>query len=490
MSTKTQPPTSTSPAHQDEHGLRLAANSIGFVRNLAQPIAVSGPTAGTAVMAAVMASVTRTPGPVSFALGIAAGALLVHVFVRLARRFESAGGSYFLAGVIAGVRTAVVVGLLYCFTLLLSSGGIAVNFGGLAANAANTLTGVDVPWPVFTALATVLATVLALGPVKWFTSVIAIIETLGFISLITLGVVVLTSAAMHGQDVWAAFSLTGYQPSQVFLGVVVAFSSFGGFEGGLVLSEETKNNKRVIPRGMWTALLLSGCTYTFASWFQFVGFGSVEKLAAQGVPMLTLATAHFGTVVAFLMNCTVMIAGLAAVSACLGGGARVAFAMIRDGLAPRSWAALSRRTHVPTKLVLFGTAMCLVAWVPLAFSGLDDATAFAYVTTTTAFGTTLIYLIVSAASIVWFARLREWGTTLVALLGAAVTGYTLFSSVYPFQPGTLGRLPVIAGCFLAAAVLFALLAGPLVRRVRASPYWVVAREERARVLAEVSTARD
>lgn len=471
------------PGVGEDPRMRLAHNSIGFVRNVSQPIAVAGPTAGTAIMASVMAIVTGTPGPLSFLLGIVAGGLLVHVFTSLARRFESAGGTYLLAGVLVGVRTAIVVGLLYAASLFTAASGISVNVATFSQTLVQDMTGAAVPWVVFAAIAAAVAALLAVNHVKRFTSVITVVEMAGFIALVALGVAVLVSAASGGANVFAAFSFDGLSIGQVFIGVVVAFSSFGGFEAGLLLSEETKDNKRTVPRGMWTALLIAGACYTFASWFQFVGFGSVEALAASPAPMFELAQSHFGPVAADIMVLLVVLAGVAAVSACLGGGGRVLFAMIRDGIAPVGWARLSRSAQAPYRLVIGGALVGIAVWAFCALIGMPSPDAFNAILTTGGLFQMLIYTIVSATAIVWFARLREFVSAIVALLAFGITSYTLFTTVFPTGASGLGVLPMIAGAYLLVVVVVLLAAPALSRTVGSSAYWGRAFAERSEILA-------
>lgn len=460
----------------------LARNSIGFLRNVSQPIAVAGPTAGTAVMAGVMAAVTGTPGPVSFLAGIAAGALLVHVFVALARRFESAGGTYFLAGVIIGIRAAIVVGFLYAASLVVASSGISVNVATFAQSATLSVTGADVPWPVFAAIAAVTAAATAISHVKRFTSIITAVELLGFAALISLGIWILGTSAGSGVNIFDAFSLGGIEPSQVFFGIVVAFSSFGGFEAGLLLSEETKDNRKVIPRGMWTALLVSGATYTFASWFQYVGFGSVEGLAGSPEPLMDLAHQHFGGPAAIVMTCLVMLAGTAAISACMGGGARVLFAMVRDGLGRRQWAQVALRTHSPVRLVVFCGVVSAAIWITFALAGVPSPDAFTYILTTGGLLQMIIYVIISAASIVWFLRLRETTNAVVAALAFAITGYTLYATVFSGQEGPMAYLPWVAAAYLVLVMAVIFGFPNMVETVRSSPYWRTAVEQKAEIL--------
>ncbi|MBF4616027.1 APC family permease [Curtobacterium sp. VKM Ac-1376] len=462
---------------------QLAHDSIGFIRNVSQPIAVAGPTAGTAIMASVMAGVTGTPGPLSFLLGIAAGALLVHVFTSLARHFESAGGTYLLAGLLVGTRTAVVVGFLYAASLFGASGGITVNVATFSQTLVQEITGAELPWPFFAVVLGGVALVLAVNHVRRFTAVITVVEVIGFIALITLGVTVLVREGLNGADVWAAFSVQGITPAQVFLGVVVAFSSFGGFEAGLLLSEETKDNKTTVPRGMWTALLLAGTCYVFACWFQYVGFGSVDALASSPEPMFSLARDSFGAPVADVMVCLVILAGTAAVSACMGGGGRVLYAMVRDGLAPRSWAVLSRVAQAPYRLVVGGAVAGALAWSTCALLGLSGPDAFNDILTTGGLFQMLIYTVISGAAVVWSTRRREFMTVAVAALAFLISTYTLVTTVFPTGGGGLGILPLVAAVYLLLVLAFVLAAGGRVRRIAQSPYWRAAHAERAALMA-------
>ncbi|MBV8430170.1 MAG: APC family permease [Solirubrobacterales bacterium] len=454
------------------------------MRNVAEPISVAGPTAGTAILAATMAGVTGTPGATGFLLGMVAGALLVYVFSLLTRHFESAGGAYYLMGVLAGTRVAIVVGLVYVAAYLAGSGAVVINAASYVGPALGYLHGPDIAWGPAAIVVWAIVLLLTVRHVKKFTSALVVIELLGFTALLTVGIVILVQGANDGKAILQAFSLKGIGLSQLFLGVVVAFSAFGGFEAGLMLSEETKNNRHVVPRGMWLALIVAGLIYTFGSWFQYVGFGSVTALAGSPAPLFVLAQRTLGSGVAFVMTVLVIIAAVAAASGNLSGGGRVMFAMVRDGMGRASLAQVNPRTRAPARIMMIGAAITLIAWVPLALSGQAANNAFTYVVTTGSLFLTVSYFAVALTGTIWFARLRDWTSAAISLLAMAIVGYALYSSLYPVPSAPIRYLPWGVAGYVIALTVMVFAARGLVRRVASSPFWSEGRAIRRSLLLD------
>lgn len=155
----------------------------------------------------------------------------------------------------------------------------------------------------------------------------------------------------------AVFGVAG-----VIAGASVVFFAFIGFDIVATTAEEARNPKRDVPIGILGSLAIVTLLYAAVS-LVVTGVQSYQDIdPADGAP---LATAFDAAGVTWMGN-------LVAVGACIGlvvvamilmlGQSRVAFAMARDGLLPRSLARVHPTYGTPHRITLIaGVAIALLA---------------------------------------------------------------------------------------------------------------------------------
>ncbi|GAB3994981.1 amino acid permease [Nocardioides marmoraquaticus] len=155
----------------------------------------------------------------------------------------------------------------------------------------------------------------------------------------------------------AVFGVAG-----VIAGASVVFFAFIGFDIVATTAEEARNPKRDVPIGILGSLAIVTLLYAAVS-LVVTGVQSYQDIdPADGAP---LATAFDAAGVTWMGN-------LVAVGACVGlvvvamilmlGQSRVAFAMARDGLLPRSLARVHPTYGTPHRITLIaGVAIALLA---------------------------------------------------------------------------------------------------------------------------------
>ncbi|MFI6284858.1 APC family permease [Streptomyces sp. NPDC051018] len=470
-----------------------AGHKIGFFRNVAQPLSVSGPSAGTAVLPGTMVAVTGTAGASSFLFGLLAGMLVAYVFASLARHFPSAGAPYYYAGILSGTRIALLVGWAYLLTYVGFAGSVLSNEANYVEAAMGYVDAPTLPWPLVAFVLWVCCMIIVLRRIEFNTGFQVTMETLGVLALLVVGIAVLVSSDTGGHGLGLdVFSLSGVSLSNLFLGITIALSAYGGFESGASLSEETEQPGRTVPASMWTSLLLSGALYIFACWFINVGFhGDLDRLAASPSPLFDLAERLFGSVVAFIMTIIVLLAGLSTVTAASTGAIRTLFAMVRDGLLParraRGTDPLQTDGSVPRRIVL----MCMIPVLALSigFFTTDAYSAFVYVATAAAFMLTTVYFAIALLSVPWFARLRSWLGLACSLMATGLLGYALYVTMDSQTDPILRVLPFVDLALLGIAGVFAVCAGHVVRRMSTSPHWEAGRARRDQLMTGRASTR-
>jgi amino acid transporter len=208
----------------------------------------------------------------------------------------------------------------------------------------------------------------------------------------------------------------------------VAAYSFLGFDAISTLSEETKQPRRDIPRGIVLAVLLGGCIFVGVSFLmQLVHPGGVfENADTAGY---TLSIFAGGEAFTNVNNLVSVIAGFGSGLAIQATSSRLLYVMGRDGVLPRSvFGRLSSVLRVPWINIL------LIGLIGMLGMLLDIGKATAYIN----FGAFLAFALVNVAFLVWIWRsfrarssmARAALLSLVPIAGFAVDLY-LFSKLHP-----------------------------------------------------------
>jgi amino acid transporter len=209
---------------------------------------------------------------------------------------------------------------------------------------------------------------------------------------------------------------------------------FYGFESAGDISEETVDAQRQVPKAMRSALLYGG----IASFVLVLGLALATPPAGIG----GVVSGGINTILAALPNwlqdfflVMVIVAFFSCGTAVQGAGARVAFALARDGALPFSQGIrqISPRHHTPVNAILVGTVIpflfLLLVLVnpskPVHILWFDYPANVNALYALVSFATSGIYLAFFLTVFgAWLARRRGWipsGTFALGKWGAAVT---------------------------------------------------------------------
>lgn len=451
-------------------GNALASDSIGFWRNVAQPVSAQAPIAGSALIPATMASVTGGSGVLSFLLGMCAGAMLVYIFASLARQFASAGALYYYAGMMVGIRLAFLVGWSYMMAHLLFSGSVVSQTAGYFTAGIELAGGGQVNWLIFAVVAWAAAMFLISRRVAIPTIVQLWVEGAAAIVVIVIGVIVLAKGGYNGDHFgFQYFTLGDSTAGQAFQGIAIAFAGMGGFESGAALGEETTAPKRTVPLTMWTALGFSGFFYTFAAWVENVGFADHAALANSSAPLFEVITTYVSRPVAVVVAFLTMFSAFGSIMGCSTSGTRTLYAMARDGFLN----GRAARTHETERSPIGAIILWLVPSLALSvgFFAIDAGAAFGIVVTIGAYLLTFTYLLVVLGAMVFFYRRRSFRHVVVAASATAMLGFSLYSSLTSASHSAGRYLPYISASIVLAGIAIILCAPGLRQRLARSPYW-------------------
>jgi amino acid transporter len=459
----------TSAPEQTSRGLRR--NAIGLREVTFQSITDMAP--GAAIAASIPAGAAFAGGalPLSVLLALVACLFCAWSIGLLAREMPSAGSlaTYAARGLHPAVGFLVawgyvLVGFLIPPLVLLqlgftTAGTINSEWHGYPAN-------LWWPWALAGAVIVLAAGLYGIRASTGLGTILGMFEIGVFL---VLAVFLVVHAGSH--NTLRVFG-TSYTPkgfrgiSGVIGGSVYSVLAFGGFEGAAPLAEEARNPRRTIQRAVLLATLLIGILYVFTTYAVDVAFGPARFTAfAAETGSATwegLARALYG-LFWFFVFLAIVNSTIANANAGVNVSSRTAFAMGRIGAFPRFLAQVHPRHRSPVPAILTGFVITVAVTLGLGL-GYGPTEAFFMVGTGLVIILAAIYILMNAACIGYFARLRRVhpvSTVLIPLLGIAAfvpawltsAGIKAFSFVAPLSAPVSYMGPAV-GIWMVIGVIY------------------------------------
>lgn len=447
----------------------LRAGTLGLRHAVVISVAVMSPAASIFFNVQPQIPLAGAAIPFCYLLGFLVALLVANQYSEFARELPSAGSAYTYVTEGLGPRWGFFVGWLGLIAIAL---GVPYTFSIMSANLELLVRqwfGPDIPWPVYFVVA--LAFIFALAVIGVKQSVRVDITFLVFeigICLV-LAVLLLVGAANAGTLTTAPLLPTAAPPGDgLAVGVVLAVLSFIGFETAAALGEETREPRKSIPRAVYGSMLVVGVFYLVMVYAATVGYGpaSLNRISSDSFPIFdVLARRAGGGVLAALIDLAGLLSLLGAALAIVNGGARILYAVARDGLLPRPFGWMHPTRATPAGAITILCALGLGSGLALGLT-LTTGTTYTLLGTLDALFILLIYALVSLACMRFFWRKRRAQFRLVRhgvvpALGLLIAlGIAVLAIASP-GAGALAFIPVVVGgwLLLGLIVLFGVLRG-------------------------------
>ena len=207
---------------------------------------------------------------------------------------------------------------------------------------------VDVPALIINALITGLVDI-GVKESKNFNNLLVILKLAVIFLIIAVGV------AYVNADNWTPANAQGVQSFMPngFSGVMAAvsgvFFAYIGFDALSVLSEETKNPKKNLPRGMIISLVLSTVIY-MALTLVLTGIVHYKKFEGIGDPLAFIFSPDNANLpwMEFVVSITAIVAITTVLLVFQMGQPRIWYAMSRDGLMPKKFSEIHPKYKTPS----------------------------------------------------------------------------------------------------------------------------------------------
>jgi amino acid transporter len=453
--------------------LRRQLHLFGTV---AVSIGVMAPTLAMSVTGVEPARLLGRAAPLAFAFAGVGVALVAYGFVRLSGEFAHAGSVYGFVGHAFGPRAGFFCGWALLGTYLVfpavSMSGVAV-FG--EAFLKSTGIASDFPWYPLALLGWAVIGLAASREVRKAISALVVFEVVAFTLILVLMAAIVIS--LIGGDVPRdqAFNTDvvklppGTGLSTIGLAAVFGFLSYAGFESAGSFGEEAHQPRRTVPYSLWAAIAFGGIFYFVCMSIQTLGFGTdaagVKAFSSSTAPLGDLAHMYVGQGMADALNLAAVISSFGAGMGCAAVGARMLYALGRDGVLAHDLGTVRRSNGTPGIALAFVLALDLAFLTGFAIVGTPPLKVFFYLATFGTLNLLVMYIATNLAAGRFLTRgSRPW-EVVVPIAGIAVAGYVLYHNIYPVPDAPFDRIPYLVGAWLLIGVVVIVLVPGLRDRI-------------------------
>jgi amino acid transporter len=449
----------------------LRKNALGLPHAIVISVAVMSPAASIFFNTPAQAGVVGAAIPFCFVVGFIVALFVANQYSEFSRELPSSGSAYTFVTEGLGTRWGFLTGWVGMLFIAL---GVPYSFVFMSAFLQTLLArwfGVNLHWIIFYVAA--VGIVFAIAYIGVRTSLSLDIGFIVFELGICLVLAFLILRHVGSSTGLSTLPLTpGAVPnlpsSSLAAGIIFSVLSFVGFETAATLGEETRNPHRSIPRAVYGSMIIIGLFYIIMAYAGTMGYGINNMVgtvkghlyyAGDLAPFDTISKGY-GSAIRVLIDIVGTLGFFSAALAIVNGGARVFYAVSRDGLLPGwlSWTHPQRQT--PGAAIALLCAFGLVCGIPLGLA-LTPLTAFQFLGLTDASLALFIYFVVSIACLRFFRTKRRAQFNLVRhgivpALGMLITGGILAALIAQPAGGVLDFVPVVVGAWLLIGIVVTL----------------------------------
>lgn len=339
-------------------------SKVALKRTLSLPMMVLyglGTTIGAGIYALVgeIASVAGYFAPASFFIASLLAGFTAISFAELCGRFpRAAGAALYVKQGFASERLSTIVGLLVITAGLVSASALVNGFVGYL----HQFIGME------RVIAIVLVTVLLGGIAAWgiaesvmIASLITVIEIVGLLLVISVSSEALSAFSDRWTELIPSTDITSW--GGVYLGAVLSFYAFIGFEDMVDVAEEVKEVKRTLPLAILLTLGITTFIYMLLMVTAVLSLPPVE-LASSEAPLAQIYEFHTGEK-AIVISIIGMFAIINGALIQMIMASRVMYGLSSRGQLPDLLGMVHHRTRTP----LIATAVATIIVLILALIG-------------------------------------------------------------------------------------------------------------------------
>jgi APA family basic amino acid/polyamine antiporter len=283
---------------------------------------------------------------IAFALSALVALLTGLSYAELSSMFPKASAEYEYTSQAFGRRLAFVIGWLIIFSGVIGAATVALGFAGYL----NALFGAS-RIPSALILVVILSGIIFIGIKQsaWIAIIFTLIEALGLIIIIILGIPYLGSVDYLEMP----FGMRG-----IFQASALIFFAFIGFEEMVKLSEETRDPEKIIPRGLILAIGSSIILYVLVA-ISAVSVLGWQDLSRSAAPFADIANVAFGRSASNVLSVMALFATTNTVLLMLLAASRIIYGMADSSSLPDVLGRVHSVTRTPWIAILASMVLCM-----------------------------------------------------------------------------------------------------------------------------------
>ncbi|MCL4369009.1 MAG: APC family permease [Actinobacteria bacterium] len=463
--------TDHSPSMVEHTELRKGRLSVGDT--VAQSLGFVAPVMGIAYLTPLIAgSAGKGAGgatPLAMLLG-GIGVLCIGLTVaQFARKYPHAGSIYEYVSRRFGAYPGFLAGWTYMIAAMFLFTAVLPGIGGFIQGIFGAHN-ISVPWWPWALGALVIGFILQYRDIRFATRIQL------WIIFIASGIVLIFAIYVIIRGGAEGLSFKPFLPSSsaqgmsgVFFGLIFAFLTYSGFEASAVLSEETKDARRVIALTVIASVGIILAYFVITVYAEAISYGPAKASTdwiKDSAPLFTMGSKFGGAWLVDILSVAAVVDALAVSVATCVTFTRMLYALSRDGILPRIFSR-THRTHKTPVPALYLSAVLGIVFIVLTHLIWRNAPADGPPTAILGFsfgggagglGLILIYLVLSIAGFTldwngnWAARI------IFPLVGVVLTAFAVYYSLTPVPPPPAKWMPYTMGGFIIIGAILGLVA--------------------------------
>jgi amino acid transporter len=382
----------------------LANRVLGTWHVMAESIGMIGPSLSAA---ALIPLIFLTAGGAAWltcvvgTVGMLAVAVIINEF---SKRHVSTGALYTLIpkglGPPGGLLAAGGFVLIALAGQIISVFGFGIAFAQFLTSAFSIGSSSRVEVVVISLLGLLLATYVVLRGIRLSTSLLLLLEGASVVAISALLLIIL---AKHGHIFDSTqLELRGATPHGVLVGMTFIILSLGGFESATALGVEAKEPRKAIPIALFGAVALAGLFFICNAYIQVLGFeGTGINIASQAIPLGTLAIHYRVSWLGDIVLLGVSLSWFSVLCAWLNYAPRPLVAMADEGVIPKWFGRVHKKTGAPNAAIYFWATAYLVISLYIVFANVSLTEAFGNIGALAGYGYTFMYLLMALAALAY-----------------------------------------------------------------------------------------
>ncbi|HEY8803958.1 MAG TPA: APC family permease [Clostridium sp.] len=430
----------------------LKKDNLNVIETVALSVAIIAPTAAMSLNISLMAKTASFSSPLIFLISMIVVGFVSYSIIKFNQYLSNSGSLYAFTKEALGEKTGFTAGWALLLAYVMLAAGCTAELGSFFGKLLLTF-GIHISWLPLALIFSLLIIYVGVKDAKTTTRVMLSMEGLSILLILILSLVILYKVGTTTGLSATPFKSNGNSMSALASTSVFAFLSFIGFESASSLGEETKNPKKYIPLAIGSAVFVTGLFYLLSSYTQVIGFGldaqGLKALTASTLPLSDLSDKYISNGYGTLLILAACLSCFACALGSVCAGARILFAMSRDGLMYKSMMKVHSKHNTP--YVSIFAIMIFAIVLQIAMFKVDGIEVFGYYATIGSLAIIVAYLFTSVAAIVYFKKIKIRTTTnlLIQIVSIVALAFVLLSNVYPVPEYPFNIFPYVILIWIA-----------------------------------------